>query len=61
MEETFSHMTFAIRWAYITNEAYDKLIEDIIELRRLLNGYIAFLKRSKLDEREPVTDLSNGQ
>ncbi len=50
MEETFSHLTLAHKFEYLKTEEYDQMIEKIDELRRLLNGYIAYLKRRKHNE-----------
>jgi four helix bundle protein len=58
LEETFSHLTLANRLEYISDEAYKKLNAEIKELRRMLNGYIAFLKASKRGAAEPGAGLS---
>jgi len=53
LEETFSHLALAHNLAYIEDDVYLFLFGEIQELRRMLNGYIAFLKRSKRGENEP--------
>jgi len=53
LEETFSHLTLAYRLEYLLDDTYKKLNIEIQELRRMLNGYIAFLKASKRGASEP--------
>jgi hypothetical protein len=38
---------------YISNELFSRLKSQIEELIRIINGYIAYLKRSKRGEKEP--------
>ncbi len=53
LEETFSHLTLAHKLDYLNDETYKQLNDQIIELRRMINGYIAFLKESKRGASEP--------
>jgi len=53
LEETFSHLTLAHKLSYLDDETYKRLNEQIIELRRMISGYIAFLKESKRGASEP--------
>jgi len=53
LEEAFTQISLAHMLGYITKNIFDKLNGEIIELRRLLNGYISFLKKSKRGENEP--------
>ncbi|MCC7118604.1 MAG: four helix bundle protein [Anaerolineales bacterium] len=53
LEETFSHLTLAHKLGYLNDESYTQLNSQIIELRRMINGYIAFLKESKRGASEP--------
>ena len=53
LEETFSHLTLAHKLGYLDDETLKQLNEKIIELRRMINGYIAFLKESKRGALEP--------
>jgi four helix bundle protein len=53
LEETYSHLTLANKLDYIPGIVYLDVVEDIQELRRMLHGYIAFLKKSKRGEHEP--------
>jgi four helix bundle protein len=47
LEESFSHITLAHQLEYLSDAVYDPLTAEIRELRRMLNGYIAFLRTSK--------------
>jgi len=53
LEETFSHLTLAHKLGYLNDETYKRLNDQIIELRRMISGYIAFLKESKRGASEP--------
>ena len=53
LEETFSHISLANRLGYLSDETCKRLNEQTIELRRMLNGYITFLKESKRGASEP--------
>jgi four helix bundle protein len=53
LEETFSHLTLAYKLDYLPEETYQSLTSEIQELRRMLNGYISFLKESKRGVNEP--------
>ena len=53
LEETFSHLTLACKLGYLPDETHKSLAAEIQELRRMLNGYIAFLKESKRGANEP--------
>ena len=53
LEETYSHITLANELGYISPDTYTQMLKEIQELRRMLNGYITFLKRSKRGESEP--------
>ncbi|HEY2979641.1 MAG TPA: four helix bundle protein [Anaerolineales bacterium] len=53
LEETFSHLVLAHRLGYLNDETFKKLNEQIQDLKRMLNGYISFLKASKRGASEP--------
>jgi four helix bundle protein len=53
LEETFSHLTLAHKLEYLPDETYKSLTAETQELRRMLNGYISFLKESKRGVSEP--------
>ena len=58
LEETFSHLALAHELNYIPDEAYSNLIAEIQELRRMLNGYISYLKETKHGAIEPGSTRS---
>lgn len=53
LTETFTHLVLAHDLKYIPDELYSQLKGQIEELLRIINGYIAYLKRSKRGENEP--------
>ncbi len=53
LEETRSHILLAYRLQYINGEQYAKAEQSLIELSRLLNGFIAYLKDKKPGANEP--------
>ncbi len=53
LEETLSHLILAHELDYLPDEVFTKLAEDGEEVVRMLNGYIAYLKRSRVGENEP--------
>jgi four helix bundle protein len=57
LEETFSHLALAKELDYISTEIFEHTLSDIKELRRMLSGYIAYLKRSKRGANEPGQNL----
>jgi len=57
LEETLSHLLLAQQLGYLSTEEIASLKAEINELRRMLNGYIAFLKRSKQGKNEPGASL----
>ena len=53
LEETLSHLTFALEMTYISAELYKELEAEGEEIDKMLNGYVAFLKKSKQGQNEP--------
>ena len=53
LEESLSHLVFAHEMGYINKTEFDQCEKDLIELQRLLNGYINYLKKSKQGINEP--------
>jgi four helix bundle protein len=47
LEETYSHLCLAKLQAFIPVPLFIELEKQVLELRRLINGYIKFLKDSK--------------
>jgi four helix bundle protein len=53
LEETLTHIVYAYKVNYISEPVYKGLVLDGENLNRLINGYIAFLKKSKQGANEP--------
>lgn len=53
LTETYTHLVLAHDMGYISGELFNRLKSQIDELIRIINGYIAYLKRSKRGENEP--------
>jgi four helix bundle protein len=58
LEETLSHLMIAHELAYLPDALYQELRQDGEELFRILNGYIAYLKRSRQGANEPGAELA---
>lgn len=58
LEETISHLILANELSYIPKEIFISISNRGDDLLRLLNGYISYLKRSKLGNNEPGSNLS---
>ena len=52
LEETYSHIRVAIQLGYITESSANNVMKAIDELKKILNGYIQFIKSSKQGESE---------
>ncbi|MBL8099003.1 MAG: four helix bundle protein [Anaerolineales bacterium] len=61
LEETLSHLTFALEMIYISAELYKEFETEGEEIDKMLNGYITFLKKSKQGANEPGANLSVGE
>jgi len=53
LEETLSHLNFCVEMDFISESLYKELETEGEEIEKMLNGYIAFLKKSKQGENEP--------
>ena len=58
LEETLSHLVLAAELSFLPDDIYKHLARESEDLVRLINGYIAYLKRSKQGEKEPGSSLS---
>ncbi len=56
--ETISHLSLAHELEYIPDELFKKIVSVGDEQARLINGYIAYLKRSKKGANEPGSSRS---
>lgn len=53
LDETLNHVIAARDLGFFSSEIYQELRDQIEEIRKLLNGYIAWLKEKKVGENEP--------
>ena len=58
LDETLNHLLVSQNLGYCERELYDNLRAQIEEIRRLLNGYIAWLKTKKIGMKEPGAGLA---
>lgn len=58
LEETVSHLALAHKVGMIDMGLHDSLCVEARELVRLINGYVAYLKRTRVGENEPGAHLS---
>ena len=58
LEETLSHLVFSLEAKYIPEALFNELSSEGSEIDRMLNGYIAYLKRSKRGANEPGSAYS---
>jgi four helix bundle protein len=56
LEETLSHLDLAHRLSYLPDELFQGIVQEGEHVARLINGYIAYLKRSKQGSDEPGSD-----
>lgn len=47
MAETKTHLLLANRLNYLDSSVYQKYLEDLTELGKMLHGYVAFLRKQK--------------
>ena len=57
LEESLSHLTFALEMNYISVEIYKEFETEGEEIDKMLNGYIGFLKKSKQGANEPGANI----
>ena len=57
LDETVSHLRAALDLEYCSKTLYEDLRAQADEVRRMLNGYIGWLKEKKIGEKEPGADL----
>ena len=54
LEETLSHLVFAFEAKYIPKTLFKELSTEGDEIDRMLNGYIAYLKRASRERTNPA-------
>jgi four helix bundle protein len=57
LDETVSHLRAAIDLDYCPKDLYENLRAQAEEIRKMLNGYIEWLKEKKIGEKEPGANL----
>ena len=57
LDETISHLSLAHELEYIPDILFKGLVKQCDDLPRLINGYIAYLKRTKQGEDDPGADM----
>jgi four helix bundle protein len=58
LEETLSHLAFCSEAGFVPNAIYDSLEKEGEEIGKMLNGYIAYIKKSKQGANEPGANHS---
>lgn len=58
LDETVNHLVTALDLGYIPQTLYQEMRTLADEVRRLLNGYISFLKSRRQGEHEPGRELA---
>ena len=53
LDETVNHLKAAIDLDYCSKDLYENLHVQAEEIRKMLNGYIEWLKEKKIGEKEP--------
>lgn len=57
IEETRSHISLANQLGYLEDKRCQMLTESLDDLRRMLSGYIKYLKQSKRGHQEPGSKI----
>jgi four helix bundle protein len=57
LDETSSHLYFAKEVGYLDEKILSELDQNIAEIRKMISGYIAYLKKSKKGANEPGANL----
>lgn len=47
--ETFDHLTVALDEKYIQQDIFEELVSQQEELSKMINGYIAYLRKRKIE------------
>ncbi len=58
LDETVSHLRAALDLGYCSKELYDSLRIQADEIRKMLNGYIEWLKEKRIGEKKPGANLA---
>ncbi|MCD4672529.1 MAG: four helix bundle protein [Anaerolineaceae bacterium] len=52
LEEVYTQLTLAFELGYLNKVEYDVLVDELQNLRHLLNGYLAYLKKRQHEVRD---------
>lgn len=58
LEETYSHLCLTHNLGIVNDLLFKRLETDVVELRRMINGYISYLKNNRIGAYEPGANLS---
>lgn len=58
LEEALSFLTLARELNYLPEDVFGELQSDAYELKKIINGYVVYLKNSKQGENEPGSGYS---
>ena len=61
IDETYSHLNLAHRLGYIYKDQFESVKTQLQEVRKMLNGYIRFLKERKRGISEPGSGIGSEQ
>ena len=56
LEQVYTQLTLAFELDYLGKTEYDTLVDELQNLRHLLNGYLAYLKKRQHEIRESNSD-----
>jgi len=58
LEETYSQLCLAHNLCIVNDLLFKRLETGVVELRRMINGYISYLKNNRIGANEPGANLS---
>ena len=61
LEEILTFLTLAKDLNYLPVELFESLRVEVLEIKRIIGGYIAFLKKSKPGQYEPGAEIGTGE
>lgn len=61
LEEILTFVTLAKDLNYLPVELFESLRVEVLEIKRIISGYIAYLKKSKPGQYEPGAEIGTGE
>lgn len=58
LDETFTYITLARDSGYLSEELFTELNSELLGLKRVIHGYVAYLKKSKPGANEPGAGIT---